>query len=324
MLDVADHRQPEDALARVERLGHRVQVEPQVVGRGELVPVEVGERRLVGVEGLGALAEHDPAVGLARGEVSALAVGGGAAYGLDRERRAALGEPARDPGVRHGTEVVGVGDEDVLVAGVTQLAEHAGAAQRGVEVAVAGRTPLEVGVLGVGRRHQALGQQLGHLVLQELERQPVDLEVLVAGERGHRVGRRAERVHEDERQRGVVLLAEVQHLPGDDVEEAQAAAHAQQRLRAVHPHRRAEAAVELDHRGRADRLGGDLVAHLDVGQRLHVEGADRRFGDHPRLAVLQQAEVVRERIDGDGIDTGVLHLGARRLEPFATHAPIVG
>ena len=52
---------------------------------------------------------------------------------------------------------------------------------------------------------------------------------------------------------------------GDDVEERQPAAHAQQRLRAVHAHRRAEPAVELDHRGRADRGRGVLVGHLDVG-----------------------------------------------------------
>ena len=79
---------------------------------------------------------------------------------------------------------------------------------------------------------------------------PVDRQVLVARQRGHGVARGAEAVHEDQRQRGVVLLAQVQHLPGDDVEEGQPAAHAQQRLGAVHAHRRAEAAVELDHRGR--------------------------------------------------------------------------
>ena len=127
-----------------------------------------------------------------------------------------------------------------------------------------------------------------------------------------------------ERQRRVVLLAQVQHLPGDDVEEAQAAAHAQQRLGAVHAHRGAEAAVELDDRGPADRLGRDVVADLDVGQRLHVERVDRRLRDHPGLAVLEQAVVVRERVDGDGVDTGVLHFGACDLEAFATHAPIVG
>ena len=100
----------------------------------------------------------------------------------------------------------------------------------------------------------------------------------------------------------------------------QPAAHAQQRLGAVHAHRGAEAAVELDHRGPADRLGGDVVGHLDVGQRLHVERLDRRLGDHPGLAVLEQPVVVREGVDGDGVDAGVLHLGARDLEAIATHA----
>ena len=149
-------------------------------------------------------------------------------------------------------------------------------------------------------------------------------QVLVAREGGHGVGRGAEAVHEQQRQRGVVLLAEVEHLPGDDVEEREAAAHAQQRLRAVHAHRGAEAAVELDHRGRADRGSGVVVAHLDVAQRLHVDRLDRGLGDHPGLAVLEQPEVVREGLDGDLVHPGGSHLVAGLVEPCTTHAAIVG
>ena len=127
---------------------------------------------------------------------------------------------------------------------------------------------------------------------------------------------------------GVVLLAEVQHLAGDDVEEAQPAAHAQQRLRPVHAHRRAEAAVELDDRRLADGLGRDVVGHLDVGQRLHVEGLDRVLGDHAGLAVLEEPVVVRERVDRDLVDARLSHLLARDLETsavaLACHASIVG
>ena len=180
---VADQRQPEDAVADVEGLLHRAQVEPEVVGRAEPVPVEVGQRLPVLGQRLRGLAEHDPAVGPAAGEVAALAVARRPADRLDRERRTTGREPARDPGVRDGAEVVGVGDEDPLVAGLEQLVEQAGAAQRGVEVAVAGRTPLEVGVLGPADRREVLEQELGLLVLQELQRQPLDRQVLVARER---------------------------------------------------------------------------------------------------------------------------------------------
>ena len=115
-------------------------------------------------------------------------------------------------------------------------------------------------------------------------------------------------------------LAQVQHLPRDDVEERQPAAHAQQRLGALHAHRGAEAAVELDHRRRADRLGGVVVGDLDVAQRRHVDRLDRRLGDHPGLAVLEQPVVVRERLDGQRVDTGVEHLVAGLDQPRATHA----
>ena len=76
------------------------------------------------------------------------------------------------------------------VAELDQLVEQAGAAQRGVDVAVAGRAPLQVGVLRVGDRREVLDQELGLLVLQELQRQPLDRQVLVARERGHGVGAR--------------------------------------------------------------------------------------------------------------------------------------
>ena len=62
VLDVADQRQAEDAAADVERLAHRDQVEPQVVGRAVAVPVEVGQRLLVLRQRLRGLAQHDPAV----------------------------------------------------------------------------------------------------------------------------------------------------------------------------------------------------------------------------------------------------------------------
>ena len=288
------------------------------------MPVEVGERRLVLVEGLRGLAEHETAVVLAAGEVAALAVRRGAPHGLDREGRSGLGEPAGQPRVGRGAEVVGVGDEDALVAGGQQVVEQAGADQRGVDVAVARRAPLEIGVLGPADRGEVLGQELGLLVLQELQRQARDREVVVAGDGRHRVLGGAEAVHEDQRQRRLVRLTQVQHLAADDVEEAHPLAHAQQRLGAVHAHRGAEAAVELDDGGGADRGLRGLVVDGDVGQRLHVDRVDRRLGDHPRLTVLEEPVVVGERLDRHLVDAFGDHLVARGLQARGTHDSIVG
>ena len=72
----------------------------------------------------------------------------------------------------------------------------------------------------------------------------------------------------------------------------------------------------------------DVVGHLDVGQRLHVEGLDRALGDHAGLAVLEEPVVVRERVDRDLVDPGLAHLLARQVEAvgaaLACHASIVG
>ena len=62
------------------------------------MPVEVGQRLQVLGQRLRGLAQHDPAVDLAAGEVAALAVRGRTADGLDRERRTGLA--ANQPATR--------------------------------------------------------------------------------------------------------------------------------------------------------------------------------------------------------------------------------
>ncbi len=102
-----------------------------------------------------------------------------------------VGEPAGDPGVGHGAEVVGVGDEDAAGsrprsagrAGRCRAARCRG--RRGRAGTTRGRGPS-----GSSTGDEVLGQQLGLLVLQELQRQAVDRQVLVAGQRRHGVGAR--------------------------------------------------------------------------------------------------------------------------------------
>ena len=83
---------------RVERLAHRAAGRTRGcwssrtgAGRGRRAPSWSSGRRLRG------LAEHDPAVGLAAGEVAALAVGRRTAHGLDRERRTRTRRTSRRP-----------------------------------------------------------------------------------------------------------------------------------------------------------------------------------------------------------------------------------
>ena len=111
----------------------------------------------------------------------------GTADRLDRERRPRPREPLGHPGVRDGAEVVGVGHERLGVAGLDQPVEQPAAAQRGVDVAVPRRAPLQVGVLLPLDRGQVVGAELGLLVLQEVQRQVVDGQVGVAREHGEGV-----------------------------------------------------------------------------------------------------------------------------------------
>ena len=170
-----------------------------------------------------------------------------AAYGQPVAR-----EPGEDPRVERRAQVVRVGDERVAVAALEQRAEHPRRQQRRVDVAVARRAPLQRRVVRPLGRVEPLDEQLGLLVLDEVERH-VGGEVRVALEQRERVVARAERVHQHEREPRAVLRAQREHLAGDDVEEGQAVLDLEQRLRLRHPHRGAQAAVELDHHGRVER-----------------------------------------------------------------------
>jgi hypothetical protein len=145
-------------------------VDPQVVGVVVAPARVIAERRLLAGRRLGGLAQHEPPTVTPPRDVAALAVGLGADDDLHRERRALGREPAQQPWVEDRAEVVRVRRERVLVAALEQRREHPGAAQRRVEVAVAGRAPLERGVGRPAHRPQVVGADAGLAVLEKVGR----------------------------------------------------------------------------------------------------------------------------------------------------------
>jgi hypothetical protein len=120
--------------------------------------------------------------------------------------------------------------------------------------------------------------------------------------------------------RASVLLAQLEHLPGDDVEEGLALLDLEQRLRLLHAHARPEPAVELDHDGLVERLGVGLVGQVvvggDVGELVEVG-----VGEHPRLARLELLVVVGEGGDRGVGHARVAHLLLAGLQSLVHHAP---
>ena len=228
-------------------------------------------------------------------------------------------QPREDARVEHRAEVVRVGHERVLEALLEQLLEHAGGDERGVEVAVARRAPLERRVVRPLDRRQVVDEELGLLVLEEVEREP-DVELRVRGERLQRVVAGGEGVHQDEREPRVVALAQREHLAGDDVQEAVAVLGLEQRLGAGQAHARAEAAVEAQHDRLLQRLAlgvgvvGELVELREAGR-----GLDRVLGHEPGLARLELAVVVLERADGGVRHAVGPHLLDAGAQPFVAH-----
>ena len=268
----------------------------------------VGEVLHVLGRGLRRLAQDQLAVGAASGEVSTLDVHRRAGRDLGGERSAGPGEPAGQGRARGGAEVVRVGHVRVPEAGREQLVEDAGVEQRRIDVAMPRRAPLEVRVRRPLHRGEVVGAQLRLLRLHHVEREAVDGQVGVRGERRQAVVLGVERVEEQQRETYAVGGPGRQHLTGDQVEEAQPVAYRQQGLRLAQPHRRTQPSVEPDHHGLRERvhvLGG----LRDAIEPCHVaDGGDRRLGDHAGGAGDQLRVVVGEDRDRRVRDPGSAHL----------------
>ena len=189
-----------------------------------------------------------------------------------------------------------------------------------------GRAPLEVGVGWPLDGGEAVDEQLGFLVLQEVEREVVDLDPAMGRQGLERVLARAERVHEHERQQRAGLAPGVLHLAHDQVEEGLVASHREQRLGAVHAHRGAEPAVELDDGGLGERLARGVLVHVDlievrgVGQRL-----DRVLENQACGARLELSVIVAEHVDCGLAHARLDHLGLGCDKSWCVgHAPSLG
>ena len=87
------------------------------------------------------------------GEMPALDVGRGFFGDLHHEGQSLFGEIAEQALVDAAPQVVRVADKGVAYALLQQLIQHAGGEERGIDVAVAGRVPLQLAVgRPVGRR----------------------------------------------------------------------------------------------------------------------------------------------------------------------------
>ena len=155
-LAVDDHRQLEHAVALAELLVERAQAHPDVVGVEVAVDARCPRRPPGRRRGPGpsrAAAGRRPERRRARWPpLRSLSV---RSTTSDTNGRPSLASQPRIARLERRAEVVGVRQEQVLVAALEQLGEQARRGQRGEHVAVAGRRPLERRVGGpLGRRRR--------------------------------------------------------------------------------------------------------------------------------------------------------------------------
>jgi hypothetical protein len=151
-----------------------------------------------------------------------------------------------DPDVGERAEVVGVGDEGVAQPGAEQGVQRAGRRQRGVDVTVPWRAPLQVRVGGPPHRLEVTGADLRLAALEKVPRHARRAQVAVVVEHLQRRVAGGRGIHQHERQPDAVPLTQRQHLPGKDIEEVRARLDLEHRLRTIQAHARPQPAVELD------------------------------------------------------------------------------
>ena len=323
-LGVFDQGQRQCTAVFFQRAPQIGEAKPQRVRVEIAVPSGVLEGSEITLRALRNFAQHEASIALAPCEVPALAVGCRALGYLHEKRQPALREPGKQAKINRRSEIVAVGNEQILDPFSGQLLQPAGTEKRRIQVAVSGRTPLEVAVLGPIRRLERVGVQLGHFVLQKIE-PSVGGQIRIFLEMPQRVGRGAEAVHEQKpRPLRAVRRAQGEDLPRDKIEEIEPVLHRNERLGPFESHARAETAVQFDHAKLVEQCGvGPGRSHRFGQGRDRVRRFQPRLGHESRLPRSGLAPGAGEAgARGCGEPRGP-HLGQRRIEAAFVHAFLV-
>ena len=174
-----------------------------------------------------------------------------------------VGHVLQDAEIHNGTQVVRVGQEDVLDATLEQLVKGARVVERLKDVTVTGRVPvLQGSVEALGGGEQRVLDDTG--VTGLVEGDDVDVVTLVLLDDGLGVLVGVEGVHKNERNVDVVGTVEVLDLAHRQVEEGHALTDFNNRLGTNATHRGTQTAIELDNSQLVEEFNRGLIAQFAV------------------------------------------------------------
>ena len=149
------------------------------------------------------------------------------------------------PGDIHGTQVVRVGDKEILFALVDELVKNARVKKGIVEITMAGGVPVALVIVGAFRAWKE-GLLVDTGVTRLVERGNADLLVGVLLDDAESIVMGVERGHEDEGHVDTAGRVEVLNLADSEIEESHVVLDLEGTLRAGHTHRCTETAVDLE------------------------------------------------------------------------------
>ena len=216
-----------------------------------------------------------------------------------------VGHVLQDPEVHDGTQVVRVGQEDVLDTALEELVEGTGVVEGLEHVTVTGRVPvLQGSVEALGGGQQRVLDDTG--VTGLVEGDDVDVVALVLLDDGLGVLVGVERVHEDKGNVDIVGAVQVLDLAHRQVEEGHALTDLDDGLGAHATHGGTKTTVQLDDGQLVEELHRGLVAQFTVVNHL---GGLRR-GDAVPADRVALGLVIEETTE-EGKE--VVHLGLETL-----------
>ena len=169
---------------------------------------------------LGNLAQEQTAIGRL-GQMAPFAVASRAFCHFHQKGKLFCRHVAQNSRVNNRAQIVRVADKGIFIALVQERLQCAAGVQGQIDVAVARWTPLLVRVIGPNDRGQGVLADFGHFVLQKVQGQGLG-KCGISGQCCQRFPAGAEAVHQQQGDADLVLGAQGQNLPGDNVEKGQA------------------------------------------------------------------------------------------------------
>src|SRR5260221_2429566 len=142
ILLIPNHRQRNKTIANGERVANGIESNSEIVGVKKSVPLDILKSTLILLSTLCRFTQEETPIPVPFGQMPPFTIRCGSSSHLHQERRSRIGKVMQNPQIKRGAKIVGVRNEEKLLAVAQQRFEKTRTKQRRVDVSVSRRTPF--------------------------------------------------------------------------------------------------------------------------------------------------------------------------------------